>query len=421
MTDREVLVYADLDGTARLVGRLWAHVRRGRESATFEYDDGWLGHAERFALDPSLAPGPGPFHTDTGRALFAAMGDSAPDRWGRVLMRRAERRRAARQGESPRTLREIDYLLMVDDEARQGALRFALEPGGPFLAEHHGVRIPPAVELPRLLAAATRFIDEEERDEDLRLLLAPGSSLGGARPKASVLDRDGSLAVAKFPHNGDEWNTVAWEAVALSLAANAGVTVPSWRLERVTRKPVLISIRFDRVGATRIPFLSALSMLSAQDHETRSYLEIADALRQNGARVKRDMKQLWRRIVFTVLISNVDDHLRNHAFLHTDSAGWVLSPAYDLNPVPVDVRPRVLSCAIDLDDPTASLELALSVSGYFELSENEANEIVEEVARAVSRWRAEAIRLGLTKVECDRMASAFEHDDLTTALRASWR
>jgi serine/threonine-protein kinase HipA len=416
VTDREVIMHIDWGGTPHLVGRLWSRMRRSRESASFDYDPEWLRHGERFALEPALSLDPGPFHTEIDRPLFGAFGDSAPDRWGRVLMRRAERRRAAQRGTTPRTLLEIDFLLGVDDEARQGALRFALAPGGPFLAQSDDARIPPWVELPRLLGAASRFIDEDENDEDMRLLLAPGSSLGGARPKASVRDRDGSLAIAKFPHKGDEWNTVVWEAVALALAAKAGVDVPDWRLENVEEKPVLISKRFDRAGATRIPFLSATSMLGARDNEIRSYLEIVDALRQQGARAKRDMRQLWRRVVFNVLVSNVDDHLRNHAFLYTGSAGWALSPAYDLNPVPIDVKPRVLSCTIDLDDPTASLGLALSVAPYFDVSKDDASDIANEVAAAVSGWRGEAVSMGLSAAECDRMASAFEHDDSKAAL-----
>jgi serine/threonine-protein kinase HipA len=412
----EIFVYVDLDGTPLLVGRLWSHMRRRRESATFEYDEAWLQHAERFALEPALQLGPGPFHTVPDRALFGAIGDSTPDRWGRVLMRRAERRRAQQAGEAPRTLREIDYLLMVDDEARQGALRFAGTEGGSFLAEHDTVRIPPLVELPRLLAATEHVIDEVEDDEDLRLLLGPGSSLGGARPKASVRDHDGALAFAKFPHKDDDWDTVSWEAVALALAAKAGITVPDWRIEQIAHKPVLILRRFDRADAIRIPFLSAMSMLSAKDNETRSYLEIADALRQQGAHPKSDLQQLWRRLVFTILISNTDDHLRNHGFLYEGSDGWILSPAYDLNPVPIDIKPRVLSTAIDFDDQSASLELAFDVAEYFELETDEARAVAAQVADAVSTWRTQAARNGLTKAQCDRMASAFEHDDLETAL-----
>ncbi|MCU7890683.1 MAG: type II toxin-antitoxin system HipA family toxin, partial [Candidatus Thiodiazotropha sp. (ex Ustalcina ferruginea)] len=285
--ETQVFVYVDLTGVPVLVGRLWARARKGRQSATFEYDQDWLQSAEQFSLEPALMLGPGPFHTPSDKPLFGAIGDSAPDRWGRVLMRRAERRRAERAGETPRTLMEIDYLLMVDDD-RQGALHFALddcrdaggratqdakaEEGGPFLAEQGITRIPPLIELPRLLSAAERVVGDVDSDEDLRLLLAPGSSLGGARPKASIQDRDGHLAIAKFPHKDDETNTVMWEAVALTLAEHAGIAVPQWRLEHVADKPVLLLRRFDRVDGIRIPFLSAMSMLGARDNEARSYL-----------------------------------------------------------------------------------------------------------------------------------------------------
>ncbi|CDM58737.1 Protein hipA [Rhizobium favelukesii] len=336
----------------------------------------------------------------------------------------AERRRAEKAGEPPRTLGEIDYLLAVDDEARQGALRFAGKEGGPFLADHEdATRIPPLIELPRLLAATERIIDDDhdghddDEDENLRLLLAPGSSLGGARPKASVRDRDGALVIAKFPHKDDEFNTVAWEAVALSLAARAGIATAASQFEHIAEKPVLLLRRFDRDGATRIPFLSAMSMLGAKDNEPHSYLEIVDALRQSGARAKEDMRELWRRIVFTIMISNSDDHMRNHGFLYTGPDGWALSPAYDLNPVPVDIKPRVLSTAIDLDDQTASLDVALSVADYFELKPAQARGIAAEVAASVSCWRDEAGRIGLSVRECDRMASAFEHGDLAAALK----
>lgn len=412
----QVFVYVDLTGVPVLVGRLWARARKGRQSATFEYDPDWLQSAERFSLEPALMLGPGPFHTPSDKPLFGAIGDSAPDRWGRVLMRRAERRRAERAGEIPRTLMEMDYLLMVNDDARQGALRFALDEGGPFLAEHGITRIPPLIELPRLLSAAEHVVGDADSDEDLRLLLAPGSSLGGARPKASIQDRDGHLAIAKFPHKDDETNTVMWEAVALTLAEHAGIAVPQWRLEHVADKPVLLLRRFDRVDAMRIPFLSAMSMLGARDNEARSYLEFVDALRQHGASPKEDMHALWRRIILNILISNTDDHLRNHGFLYDGPDGWRLAPAYDLNPVPTDIKPRVLTTAIDLDDGTASLDLAMSVAGYFELDEAEARGIAAEVGRAVQGWRKEAVRLGLTPAEINRMASAFEHDDLKAAL-----
>jgi len=414
--ETEVFVYVDIAGAPHLAGRLWARTRKAKESATFEYDPGWLQSADRFSLEPALMLGPGPFHTPSDKPLFGAIGDSAPDRWGRVLMRRAERRRAEHAGETPRTLMEIDYLLMVDDESRQGALRFTQDVGGPFLAEHGTTRIPPFIELPRLLSAAERVVGDADSDEDLRLLLAPGSSLGGARPKASVRDRDGALAIAKFPHKDDEIDTVLWEVVALSLAAKAGIQVPDWRLEKVADKAVLLLRRFDRAAGTRIPFLSAMSMLGVRDNESRSYLEFVDTLRQHGASAKEDIHALWRRIVFNILISNTDDHLRNHGFLYDGPDGWRLAPAYDLNPVPVDIKPRVLTTAIDLDDGTASLELAMDVAGYFELAEGEARTIAAEVGRAVGGWRKEAAHLGLTLAEIDRMASAFEHEDLKSAL-----
>ncbi|MGH9390739.1 MAG: type II toxin-antitoxin system HipA family toxin, partial [Vicinamibacteria bacterium] len=336
---------------------------------------------------------------------------SAPDRWGRALMRRAERRRANRSGETPRTLWEIDFLLGVNDEARQGALRFAENEGGPFLAPNEGTAIPPLVDLPQLLSAAEHVASDSESDEDLRLLLAPGSSLGGTRPKASIRDRDGHLLVAKFPHQGDEIDVVRWEAVALALAAKAGLSVPIFRVEEVAGKPILLSRRFDRTGGARLPFLSAMSMLGARDRETRSYLEFVDALRQYGARPKEDMCALWRRIVFNILISNTDDHLRNHGFLSAGADGWRLSPAYDLNPVPTDVKPRVLATAIDLEDGTDSLERAMEVSEYFELDVKAARAIAVEVGTAAATWRGEAARLNLSPSEIDRMASAFEHDD----------
>lgn len=413
--DKEVLVYVDLEGAPHLVGRLWARLRKDRESSTFEYEKSWLAHPNRFSLEPALQLGPGPFHAASDQPLFGAIGDSAPDRWGRVLMRRAERRRAEREEQTPRTLREIDYLLMVNDDARQGALRFAVEEGGPFLAERGPTSIPPLIALPQLLSATEHVLDESDTEEDLRLLLAPGSSLGGARPKASVRDRDGHLAIAKFPNKGDEFNVVLWEALALTLAAKAGVSAPAWRLESAANKPVLLLRRFDRVAGVRLPFLSAMSMLGAKDQETRSYLEFVDALRQHGAAPKEDMHALWRRIVFNILISNTDDHLRNHGFLYAGAEGWRLAPAYDLNPVPTDIKPRVLATSISLDDGTASLNLALEVAEYFELSAKEARRVAREVGKAVAPWRREATKLRLTKAEIDRMASAFEHQDLKSA------
>ncbi|MGI9249621.1 MAG: type II toxin-antitoxin system HipA family toxin [Pseudohongiellaceae bacterium] len=409
--NQEILVYIDIQGQACPVGRLWSRSRSGRETASFEYDSAWLEHPQRFALDPVLTLGSGTFHTPLEKTLFGAFDDSTPDRWGRTLMRRAERRRAEAENQTPRTLAETDFLLLVDDEARQGALRFKTDLASPFLAPEGGRRIPPLVDLPRLLSAAERVANNEDADEDLKLLIAPGSSLGGARPKASIRDRHGHLALAKFPHGQDDFNVVLWESVALTLALKAGITVPQQEIVMVDGKAVILIHRFDRVDGERIPFLSAMSMLGANDNETHSYLEIADALRQHGGAPQEDLEQLWRRIVFNILISNTDDHLRNHGFLYGNQQGWRLSPAYDLNPVPVDVRPRILSTTIDTNDPAASIDLALETAEHYGLTSKAAQAIVREVGQAVTDWRKEATRLGIKPREVERMASAFEHDD----------
>ena len=415
MNTKEVIVSISLGSENIRVGKLWFHVRKGRESASFEYEKKWLEHPEKFALEPALKLTEGAFHTGAGMSVFGAIGDSAPDRWGRVLMRRAETARAKSENTAPTTLYEVDYLLGVNDEARQGALRFSLEQDETvFLKPKDKVAIPPLVYLPKLLSATERFIEDDESAEDLMLLLAPGSSLGGARPKASVRDQDGSLAIAKFPRKDDEFNVVLWEAVALTLAKNARIKVPSWRLETILEKPVLIIKRFDRDNGQRIPFLSAMSMLGAQDNEQHSYIEMAYALAQNGAAPEEDMAELWRRIVFTVMISNTDDHLRNHGFIYERHKGWRLSPAYDMNPTPIELKARVLATAINFDDTSASLETAMTVAKDFRLSKNVAHEIIKEVGNTVKQWRNVASEIGLSKRECDRMASAFENDEETT-------
>jgi serine/threonine-protein kinase HipA len=411
MSSKEVIVSISLGGENIRVGKLWFHVRKDRESISFEYDKTWLTHPERFALEPALKLTRGVFHAGAGISTFGAIGDSAPDRWGRVLMRRAEIARAKNENTTPRTLLEVDYLLGVNDEARQGALRFSLESDeNIFLAPKDKTAIPPLVYLPKLLSATERFIDDDENTEDLKLLLAPGSSLGGARPKASVRDQDGGLAIAKFSRKDDEFNVVVWEAVALILAQNAGMNVPSWRLETVLEKPVLILKRFDRSHDQRIPFLSAMSMLGAKDNEQHSYLEIAYAIAQNGAAPEEDMAELWRRIVFNIIIANTDDHLRNHGFIYARYKGWRLSPAYDMNPTPIDIKPRVLTTAIDFDNTAASLEIAMAVAKEFRLSQDQAHQIIKEVRSSVLQWRDVALKLGLQKRECDRMASAFDYN-----------
>jgi serine/threonine-protein kinase HipA len=232
-----------------------------------------------------------------------------------------------------------------------------------------------------------------------------------------VRDRDGRLAFAKFPNKMDEINVEAWEALALTLASRAGIYVPEWRLETIAKRPALLVRRFDREdNGKRRPFLSAMSMLGASDGEQHSYFEIVDALRQYGADPEADIRELWRRVVFSVLISNTDDHLRNHGFLYVRGGGWRLSPAYDLNPVPVDLKPRILATAITPDDPTASLALALEAAEYFGVGGDDARHGAREIATVVAGWRKTAAALGLAPAEIERMSSAFEHADLKAGL-----
>ena len=406
---REIEVFVDLAGVPHFAGRLWSRASKGHESASFEYDASWLASPLRFALEPALMLSEGAHHTSQDRSLFGAIGDSAPDRWGRMLMKRQERRSAEKEGRTPRTLMEVDYLLRVDDQVRQGALRFR-EAGTPQFLSQGQFRIPALIELPRLLAASDHVIAENDSDEDLMLLLAPGSSLGGARPKAAIVDSDGSLAIAKFPHAGDDYSVEMWSYLTLKLAEKAGMNIPPYRIEDIAGRKVLLVSRFDRQGNVRIPFLSAMSMLGAADNEPHSYLEFADALRQYGASASSDLKELWQRILFNVLVSNVDDHLRNHGFIYdTLKRGWNLSPAYDINPVPRDVKPHFLSTLIDDHDNEASFDLVLSTAEYYGLAGNMIKEIVEKTVGILSNWREEAAKIGITKKESERMESAFEH------------
>ncbi len=414
---KDIIVSIEMDGEIIPVGYLWCHVRKnGKESASFEYHPDWLNHKDRFALEPALSLGKGAFHTANHTSLFGSLGDSAPDRWGRILMKRAFAQASKEKNESVRTLNEIDFLLGVCDFTRQGALRFHDKGEDSFLASDDERKIPPLVELPKLLNASDRFLEDNEDVADLRILLAPGSSLGGARPKASVIDKEGNLCIAKFPRKDDTYHVVQWEAVALTLAKKAGLHVPEWNMETVEDTPIMLLKRFDRNGEERIPFLSAMSMLNASDNEQRSYLEIAYAILEYGAEPNKDLEELWRRIVFSVLISNTDDHMRNHAFLYESQAGWRLSPVYDVNPTSLEDKPRILSTCIDYDDSTASLDLVISVRGEFRVSKERAREIISEVAQAVAQWEKVAQSFSLKKNEIDRMSSAFCHADLEQAL-----
>jgi serine/threonine-protein kinase HipA len=411
----DIEVHIDLEGRSRPVGLAHSNRVRGNETVVFEYVSEWLVDPDRFSIEPALALTRGGFAPPAGQAVFGSIGDSAPDSWGRRLMQRAERRLAEREGRAVRTLAESDYLLGVTDETRLGALRFRWAGEKEFQAPTRA-GVPGLIQLGHLLQVTERILRDEETDEDLQLIFAPGTSLGGARPKASVIDQHGNLSIAKFPRETDEYSVETWEEIALRLAERAAIATPDHELLQVAGKAVLLSRRFDRAETVRIPFLSAMVMMGSKDGERGSYPEIVDALAQHGAQAKTDARALYRRVAFNVLISNVDDHLRNHGFLWLSKSGWSLSPAYDLNPVPTDIKARVLTTNIDLDEATCSIDLLEAASEYFGIGLVAARAIIKEVAAATATWRETAKEAGARSAEITRMASAFEHDDLKRAL-----
>ena len=407
MADVATEVFVQIRGEDVHAGRLWAHQRRGVESATFAYLEEYIARADAYALDPALPLASGSFQTRLGQELFGAFTDCAPDRWGRRLINRARRRRDGDGATA--SLAEIDYLLGVRDDMRQGALRFREPAGEQFLAPEES-RIPPVVELPRLLNASAKLERDKASDEELRLLLRGGSSLGGARPKAHVIDPLGRASIAKFPSvRTDDWDVVAWEAVTHELAKRAGLDVPRAELYRIDGKPVFISERFDRtIAGARIGYASAMTMLEASDREPRSYLEIADVIERESPHAAQDLRELWSRIGFFILVSNTDDHLRNHGFLRTVTAGWELAPAFDINPNP-EAAPDEFATPID-DESERTIEMLVDVADFFRITEDQARLILGNLNDATSQWRDVAAGLGLGKDEIAEMAPAFEHE-----------
>jgi serine/threonine-protein kinase HipA len=414
MAERPTQVVVAIDSEDIVAGLLFSHRRRGRESASFSYVPAYLARPDAYALDPSLPLVQGGHQTPVGLSMFRAFADAAPDRWGRNLIMREERRRATAEGGTARSLGEIDFLLGVRDDLRQGALRFRDQETGVFLADEDS-RVPHATEIGTLLHAAEHLESDTETEEELRDLLRGGSSLGGARPKAHVIDDEGRIAIAKFPSSKfDSWDVTAWESVALDLACQAGILVPRSELLRVADRSVLVVDRFDRRGHRRIGFLSAMSMLEAEDGDVGSYLEIASAIEEASPRATDDLHELWRRMAFTILISNTDDHLRNHAFLHAGGNAWGLSPAFDLNPNPSTGR-KYLATAIDEADTTASVETLMAVAPLFRLSEQGGVDVLREVLAATSRWTDVAAGRNIPKGEIEKMAPAFEHAETEVA------
>ena len=410
-TEKTIYVYADWKGgTPVPVGRLYAQESRGKEVFSFEYADTWLDHPP-MALDPELALYRGRQYMPLDRTQFGVFSDSSPDRWGRLLMQRREAIRAKNAGEKPRKLTESDYLLGVYDEARMGALRYKTEETGEFVSVDRKLAAPPWATLRELENAASRFENEDAEEEKwLAQLIAPGSSLGGARPKATVQGPDGTLWIAKFPSKHDQWDTGAWEMVAHNLAARCGICVPEARLEKFSASGSTYLVkRFDRNGAARIHFSSAMTLLGRADGSSgkdgSSYLDIASFLRQNGENPSEDLRELWKRIVFSIAVSNTDDHLRNHGFLFGEK-GWRLSPMYDVNP---DIYGHELSLNIDEYDPSLSFETAVHAALYFGIPHGQAESMKKEIAATVERyWRVEAENCGIPRSGIKKMEPAFD-------------
>ena len=391
-------VHVKYGGKTHLVGHLRYIGKAHRKSSLFEYTDSWLSYREAFALDPANLQLTTRQHywTSEKTALPGAIRDCAPDRWGRQLVRRAFQK----MGHN-RSLSELDYLLAINDFTRIGALRFMRDGESDFISNIGQRTVPPLISLPALLNAAMAIQANTESAEDLRLLLNEGSPLGGARPKSAAIDSEGSLLIAKFPKPDDDYSIPHGEILALELAAKAGINAAKGTLQMVGSLPVALIQRFDRVREERIPFLSAMSILGLQDGDNATYTDIAECIRMYSISPINDLHELWRRVVFGVMISNLDDHLRNHGFLYMGNNQWRLSPAYDLNPMPMYKKARELTTWISEEGPDADLELAYRAAPYFALKPDTAKSIVAEVALAVNNWRESALRLGMSKADMD--------------------
>ena len=403
-----VEVHVDWHGRTHRVGTL--HSADRGSAVTFEYGADWLASPGAFAVDPTNLPlRRGPHHA---AELFGVFQDCGPDRWGRVLIERAVRRQVL--GSKP--YREMDYVLALADSSRIGALRFRSDPEGPFLAPGDG-RIPPLVQLAALINAADAVHSETETARDLRFLLGSGSPIGGARPKSVVALPDGRLAIAKFPKPDDTRDMAAGEILAMALAAKAGIRVAEHRWIHSKGRSVSLISRFDRDGGRRIPFLSANTLLGLSPGDPGAYTQIADGIRQFGEDVRGDLHELWRRLVFSLLASNYDDHLRNHGFLMKSPGKWSLSPAYDLNPVPEIDRARTPKTALSEQHDTPSIEAVLEVASRFGLRGPEAKTILREVAAAVVNWRKHARQLRIPAGSMAAYSTAFEHGLSDEAVR----
>lgn len=414
-THKEILVYADWIGleTAHFMGTLQAEQIRGKEVFSFSYNKEWLEKGPVLVLDPDLGLYTGPQYIRDVKPNFGLFLDSSPDRWGRTLMERREALHARQEGRKPRSLMESDYLLGVFDSYRMGGIRFKLHPEGEFLDSNIAMAAPPMTSL-RTLEETSLLLESEHAVEDpafvqwLNLLISPGSSLGGARPKASVADPDGALWIAKFPSLKDDSDIGGWEAVVNDLALRSGINIAEGKARRFTRDyHTFLTKRFDRHMKGRVHFASAMTLLGYMDGSDAtagvSYLHLAEFIMRYGARPDADLEELWRRIVFNICVSNSDDHLRNHGFLLT-SKGWVLSPAFDINPIPLSTG---LTLNISGHSNELDLDLAREVAEKFRLDKKKREAIIDKVSKAVHQWSAIAGKLGIHRNEIQRMENAF--------------
>ncbi len=409
---KTIFVYDDFSTDQPvLMGSLYVNVIKGGESYSFEYDKGWLKKTGlTLTLDPELMPYSGRQYP-TGKNIFGLFADASPDRWGRVLMNKRERILAEKEGRKPSKLYDSDYLLGVYDETRMGGIRFKVNQEGPFLSDDNETAAPPWATLRTLEEASRNFENDETglTEKWLNQLIKPGSSLGGARPKATVVDTKDQLWIAKFPSKNDENDTGAWEIVAHDLAALCGLNVPEAKLEKFSPLGSTFLIkRFDRLGSKRVHFASAMTLLGKKDGASAadgsSYLDIAAFIKSYGAQPKKDLIELWKRIVFNMAVTNTDDHLRNHAFILTDK-GWILSPLYDVNPVPYGDE---LSLNVDEDDNSISIDLAVQTAVKFGISKSDAEAVAEDILQIVrDNWERIAARYALTRRQIEEMRPAF--------------
>lgn len=413
---REIVVYAHWVGfnEPTLMGILYASLNKGKELFSFEYNAEWLKLKEATAIDPDLQLFSGPQYLNEDKSNFGIFLDSSPDRWGRLLMRRKEAAIARKEERKPRILFESDYVLGVYDANRMGALRFKTDVNGAFLDDNAQMSAPPWTAL-RDLEYASLQLERDDAPNDpeylqwLNMLMAPGSSLGGARPKANVQDTDGSLWIAKFPSGNDDKDIGAWEQLIYEMAIQCGIDMAESKIQKFSHhQHTFITKRFDRTAdGQRIHFASAMTLLGYTDgvdhHDGVSYLDLVEFLMQNGANIDEDLVKLWTRIVFNICVSNTDDHLRNHGFILTNG-GWVLSPAYDINPIEGG---NGLKLNIDSEDNSQNLDLALSVAPYFRLAPDEAQLIIDYILEVISSWQTLAKSLGISRAEIERMSGCF--------------